>query len=167
MDDVKWTGVAGQGKLVAILLNPPLSSSGNRSLNAVNRVRQLLGYESVEVANLYTEATPSIVELGLGEALEGWLNARPKLKAALQSADGLLGAWGVAGLAGTAQQERKRQVEWLRDEALQMGFNSIWMVGGEPRHPSRWHQYVSDKYGRTAGGTFEERLHQVVVRVPL
>jgi hypothetical protein len=41
------------------------------------------------------------------------------------------------------------------------------MLGGEPRHPSRWHQYVSDKYGRTSGGTFEERIKQVLVAVPL
>jgi hypothetical protein len=167
MDDAKWPAVAGQGKLVAILLNPPLSTSGNRSRNAVSRASQLLGYNSLEVVNLYAEPTSSIAELGLSETLEGWFWARPRLRIALQSADGLLGAWGVAGLAGSAKRGRDRQVAWLRAEASRVGFNGIWMVGGEPRHPSRWHQYVSDKYGRTTGGTFEERLRQVVVKVSL
>jgi len=167
VDNAKWPALAGQGLLVAILLNPPLLTTGNRSRNAVGRASQLLGYKSVEVVNLYTEPTSSIAELGLSETLEGWLWARPKLRTALQSADGLLGAWGVAGLSGSAQRGRDRQVAWLRAEASRVGLSSIWMVGGEPRHPSRWHQYVSDKYGRTTGGTFEERLRQVVVSVPL
>ena len=167
MDYAKWSAVSSQGKLVAILLNPPLSTTGNRSRNAVSRASQLLGYKSVEVVNLCTEATTSIEELGLSKSLDGWLWARPKLRIALQSADGLLGAWGVAGLAGAAQRGRDQQVTWLRSEASRIGISSIWMVGGEPRHPSRWHQYVSDKYGRTTGGTFEERLRQVFVRIPL
>lgn len=165
--DTKGTAAAGHGKLVAILLNPPLESTGNRSRNAVGKVSQLLGYKSVEVVNLHTEPTSSNAELGLRETLEGWLQARRNLGIALRSADALIGAWGVAGLAGPAQRERKQQVAWLRAEASRIGFDSIWMVGGEPRHPSRWHQYVSDKHGRTTGGTFEERLGQVVVRVPL
>lgn len=161
------SGIVGQGRLVAILLNPPLSTTGIRSLNAVGKAGQLLGYESVEIANLYSEPTSSIAEIGLSDAIEGWLWARSKLRTALQTGDGLLGGWGVAKLAGLAQKERDRQVAWLRLQAIQAGFNSIWMVGGEPRHPSRWHQYISDKHGRTTGGTFEERLRQVVVRVPL
>lgn len=167
MDAKRGATAAGQGRLVAILLNPPLSSSGNRSRNAVSRVSQLLGYKSVEVVNLYADPTNSNAELAFSETLEGWLRARQNLKIALPSADGLLGAWGVAALAGSAQRERNRQVAWLRTEASRAGLDNMWMVGGEPRHPSRWHQYVSDKYGRTTGGTFEERLRQVVVRVPL
>lgn len=50
---------------------------------------------------------------------------------------------------------------------MDQGITAFWMVGGEPRHPSRWHQFVSDKHGRTTGGTFEERLVQVLVEVPL
>ena len=73
MDDAIWPAVADQGKLVAILLNPPLSDHGNRSRNAVGRVSRLLGYKSLEVVNLYVEPTSSITELGLSETLEGRL----------------------------------------------------------------------------------------------
>jgi hypothetical protein len=52
-------------------------------------------------------------------------------------------------------------------EAIRAGISNIWMVGGEPRHPSRWHQFVSDKYSRTTGGSFEERLDQVLESVPM
>jgi hypothetical protein len=127
----------------------------------------VLGYEAVEIVNLCVRPTASIAELGLGEMVDGWLDARDRLTLALKTADGLLAGWGVAGLAGSAQRHRDEQVAWLRAEASRAGFSSIWMVGGEPRHPSRWHQYVSDKYGRTTGGTFEDRLFQVLVPSPL
>lgn len=154
-------------RLAAILLNPPESTTGNRSRNAVSRASRILGYRSVEVANLNVKPTISVVELGTSLTSEGWIGARPRLTNALRSADGLLAGWGIAKLAGSAQRDRDIQVAWLRAEAIRLGFTTIWMVGGEPRHPSRWHQYISDKYERTAGGTFEERLGQVLVKVPL
>lgn len=157
----------GGRRLVAILLNPPHSTTGNRSRNAVSRVGRVLGYTSVEIANLNLTPTISVVELGLSQTAEEWTRARPRLTRALESADGLLAGWGVARLAGSAQRDRDAQVDWLRSEAGRVGFTSIWMVGGEPRHPSRWHQYVSDKYQRTTGGTFEQRLSQVLVEMPL
>lgn len=111
-------------------------------------------------------ATPSVLDLnGLGR--EGWDVARRELVGALVGADALLAAWGVTGLTGDTGRWMRGQVEWLIERALESGLSQLWMVGGEPRHPSRWHQYVSDKHGRTAGGTFEERIAQVLVGVPL
>lgn len=59
------------------------------------------------------------------------------------------------------------QVEWFARQARAAGLSEMWTVGGRARHPSRWHQYVSDKYGRTSGGSFADRLRQVLVRAPL
>jgi hypothetical protein len=153
-----------QGPLVAVLLNPPGKSSGTRTRNATARAARVLGYDSHEIVNLCLSVTVSVTELNDIHPAEGWLRAQPALAGAVRGAGSLLGAWGVAGLAGSARRRRDDQVRWLYAEAFEHGFRDIWMVGGEPRHPSRWHQYVSDKYGRTVGGNFEERLAQVIVR---
>lgn len=117
------------------------------------------------MTNLCSVATPSVVEVNrLGR--EAWASARADLEVAVRSGTGLLAAWGVGGLSGDARRSLCAQVEWLVDCAMDGGLHSFWMVGGEPRHPSRWHQYVSDKYGRTRGGSFEERLAQVLMDVP-
>jgi hypothetical protein len=136
-----------------------------RSRNAVKRAAGVLGYNDVVMTNLCSVATPSIVEVnGLG--CEAWTSARVDLESAVRSGSGLIAAWGVGGLSGDARRWLRAQVEWLVDCAGTGGLRSFWTVGGEPRHPSRWHQYVSDKYGRTRGGSFEERLAQVLVDVP-
>jgi hypothetical protein len=156
-----------RGTLVAVLLNPPAATSGARTHNAVTRAGHVLGYASVEIVNLCGEATRSVVDLNASTTADRWVQARADLSTALDRASALLGAWGVAGLVGTARRHRDEQVAWLRQEATRLDLSNMWMVGGEPRHPSRWHQYVSDKYGRTAGGTSDERLQQVLRSVPL
>jgi hypothetical protein len=117
--------------------------------------------------NLYSDATSSTGELNKSSTIDGWLRARRELSSALGHAAGVLGGWGVAGLTGAARRDQNEQVAWLRLEAIRAGVSDIWMVGGEPRHPSRWHQFVSDKYSRTTGGSFEERLVQVLESVPI
>jgi hypothetical protein len=157
----------GSGVLLAVLLNPPRSTPGTRTRNAVERAGRVLGFESVKIANLCSVATPTVVELNkLGDSGR-WHQAREQLTGALRDAEGLLAGWGVAGLSGGAQRARQAQVDWLYSRAREVGIETIWMVGGEPRHPSRWHQFVSDKYGRTSGGTFEERLEQVMVAMSI
>ena len=126
----------------------------------------MLGYDGAVMVNLCAVATPSVLELN-GQGREGWDVARGELEAALVRADCLLAGWGVTRLTGEAGLWMRGQVEWLFERAVECGLSRLWMVGGEPRHPSRWHQYVSDKHGRTAGGTFEERIAQVLVGVPL
>lgn len=153
-------------KLVAVLLNPPATSAGTRSRNAVVRAASALAYDHVIMTNLCAFSTPSVVELNaLG--LDGWELARAELSASIAGASAVLAGWGVAGLTGPARRYMEAQVDWLRDCAHDNGIDAFWTIGGEPRHPSRWHQYVSDKYGRTTGGTFEERIAQVLVEVPV
>jgi hypothetical protein len=157
----------GSGVLLAVLLNPPGSTSGTRTRNAVERSGRVLGFRSVKIANLCNVATPTVVELNtLGDG-DCWHQAREQLTGALRGAEGLLAGWGVAGISGGARRARQAQVDWLYSRARETGIDTIWMVGGEPRHPSRWHQFVSDKYRRTSGGTFEERLGQVMVAMSI
>lgn len=150
-----------------MLLNRPKSTSGARTRNAVAAAARVLGYQFVEVVNLYSDATSSTDELNRSATVDGWLRARGELSNALGGATDVLGGWGVAGLTGSALQNQNEQVAWLRLEAIRVGISTIWMVGGEPRHPSRWHQFVSDKYSRTTGGSLEERLDQVLESVPI
>lgn len=151
--------------LVAVLLNPPAVSTGSRSRNAVNRTACMLGFERVVIVNLCAVPTPTVAQLNfLGRA--AWESARPELEVALAGAGAVLAGWGVAGLTGPARGLLVDQVDWVSVRAARVGINAFWMVGGERRHPSRWHQYVSDKYGRTSGGTFDDRIRQVLVPVP-
>ena len=149
--------------LVAVLLNPPEHTSGIRSRNAVARAAAVLGHGEVRIVNLCSEPTASVAELHHVDRVS-WERARSELRGALTGAKAVLGAWGVAG---PARRDLQAQIDWLYGQALQVGIERVWMVGGEPRHPSRWHQYVSDKYMRTTGGSFEERLAQVLVAVPI
>jgi hypothetical protein len=125
-----------------------------------------LGYEHVRIANLCAASTPTVVELSTLDP-ESWKQARPDLQDALAGANALLAGWGIAGVTGQARRLLMDQIDWLYHEATTVGIGEMWMVGGEPRHPSRWHQYVSDKYGRTDGGTADQRLRQVLTAVPI
>jgi hypothetical protein len=154
------------GVLIAVLLNPPEHTSGVRSRNAVARAAVVLGHGEVRVVNLCAEPTASVTELHHVDRVS-WMRARSEIEGALKNATAVLGAWGVAGVAGATRRDLQAQIDWLYGQALQVGIERVWMVGGEPRHPSRWHQYVSDKYRRTTGGSFEERLAQVMVAVPI
>jgi hypothetical protein len=152
--------------MVALLLNPPSTTSGVRTTNAVSLAGALLGFTSVEIINLFSTSSPTVVELN--SVFDGdWLGRRAQVREVLRQSAGLLGAWGVSGMTGLAGAERESRARSILDEARSLGFRQIWMVGGQPRHPSRWHQYVSDKHARTHGGTFDERLRQVMVQVPI
>lgn len=158
----------GPGSLLAVLLNPPSSSSGARTVLAVRRAVEVLGFEGYTIANLFVEATPTVVELNavIGDE-SSWFETQERLRELVRVAGGVLGAWGVAGASGRLRSMRDRRAHWVLAEAARVGHQEVWMVGGEPRHPSRWHQYVADRHGRTSGGTFEERLREVLLPIPL
>lgn len=152
--------------MVAVLLNPPSTTTGIRTRQAVDLARMVLGYERVRIFNLFTEATPTVTELN-ASVEHPCPRARRRLRSALAEANGLLGAWGISGLTGEARIARDGQLTWLVKQAEAVGIHDIWMVGGQPRHPSRWHQYVSDKYSRTSGGPPDARLAEALVNMPL
>jgi hypothetical protein len=154
-------------RLGAVLLNPP-TGGGRPTLRHLAVAADLLDCESVRVANLYSRATPSVTELNLdGRDWAGWQAARSDLTALVADADEVLFAWGVSGLSGVVARHRAAQTDWLLDSFHAAGRAEIWTVGGEPRHPSRWHQYVSDRHGRASGDTFSDRLRMVLVRTAI
>ncbi len=125
----------------------------------------LLGCDRLVVVNLYARPARDLPELQVVAAVvDGWLEARPGLLGALDEGGLLLAAWGLIKLRGEAGRYQREQLAWLRMHASAVGSGTAWTVGGEARHPSRWHQYVSDRHGRTRGGAPEERLRQVLQR---
>lgn len=154
-------------RLLAVLLNPPLTS-GAASLRHVEAARKALGCSSLIVTNLFDTPTRSVEDINIvGAEEEGWIRAREHIRRSISGSDLLLGAWGISGLTGSAARMRTSQVSWLVQVALGEGLGHVWTVGGTPRHPSRWHQYVSDKYQRASGETMDERLLCVLTKTPL
>lgn len=158
----------GRGTLVALLASPP-TTSGARTERKVRQALHVLGADRYIIANLYAFPVKDLPALsGCGAEPAGWVSARTELKSAVLEADVLLAAWGLHQLRGAGRRLQHDQFAWLRDLLSETGHRTAWCVGGEARHPSRWHQYVSDKHGRTTRScSFEERLDQVLVEVPL
>lgn len=151
--------------LGAILLNPP-TSSGLSTLRHLHVAAELLGCDSVVIGNLFATATDDVTAVNIvGAHAAGWTAARPSLLAALDS-DVLIIGWGVSGLHGAARRHHEAQVRWVLESAAARRHTGVWSLNGEPRHPSRWHQYVSDRHGRTSGKGFAERLGSVLVLSP-
>lgn len=156
-----------EGRFCAILTSPPLTS-GTRTRRQVLAVAELLGYGTVDILNLCASSAQDLGDLAVVAQEEApWVSARPMLEKALAGATHLLAAWGVAEPIGAARRHQRRQLDWLRETAEATGHSVAWCIGGEPRHPSRWHQYVSDRHGRTAGGSPRERLAAVLSLTPL
>lgn len=153
--------------LVAILANPRLEPGG-RSEKRIAIAGEILGYERAQIANLFAWPSASSRHIAvLGKEAEGWRDARRDLTSAISVADAVLLGFGLIPSSRESGPHLRAQLGWLRTELKARGHTQVWQVGDRPRHPSRWHQYVSDTHGRTDGGTFEERLHQVLRAVPL
>lgn len=144
--------------LGALLLNPPITD-GRRTRANLEVAARILGCSRVEIANLFSVPTQDVTSMNpVAKDSEGWLAAHGDLSRVIASADVLLGGWGVRGLSGSAARQRRTQILFVGNQAGIYGRTHLWTVGGQPRHPSRWHQFVSDRYGRTPGGLFDERL---------
>lgn len=163
--DERLPGPSRGRVLCAILASPPLTA-GVRTRNMVGTAAALLGCDQVLVVNLLNAPTADIPAMSVsGREAEAWLESRSALSAGLAQADELLAAWGKQGLTGPARTHRQDQLAWLGAEASVCGHLTAWAVGAEPRHPSRWHQYVSDRHGRTSGaGTTSQRIAEVLAQ---
>jgi hypothetical protein len=152
--------------LGAILLNPPLTT-GAATMRHLRVAADILGCEDVQLANLFSIPTISVTEINdVGRNVDDWEAARPELARVAETSVQLIAGWGVSGLHGVAGSHHKDQLAWLLDRLGNLGGPSgMWTLNGEPRHPSRWHQYVSDRHGRTSGPTFHDRLASVLRRV--
>ncbi|MCW2599496.1 MAG: hypothetical protein JWM02_1325 [Frankiales bacterium] len=151
--------------LCAVLASPPLTSGG-RTRGALALAADLLGCDIVRIVNLLALPTRDLPEMSeVGAEGGAWEAGRPELLAGLQAGDALLAAWGVSALTGAARVHHRSQVAWLVDAAAEVGCDRVWTVGPQPRHPSRWHQYVSDRHRRTStAATTAERLGEVLLQ---
>lgn len=154
--------------LGAILLNPPLTT-GAATMRHLRVAAEVLGCDDVQVANLFAIPTVSVTEINeAGRNAEGWEAARVQLARVIETSAELVAGWGVSGLHGPAAAHRQGQLAWLVDQLAARGQPlSIWTLNGEPRHPSRWHQYVSDRHGRASGPTLHDRLGSVLQQVEI
>lgn len=124
----------------------------------------VLDCDGVQIANLFAIPTRSVTEINeAGRSATGWEAARPALEQALNTSAELVAGWGVSGLHGLAAAHFQAQTSWLHNWFCDGSRPPwIWTLNGEARHPSRWHQYVSDRHGRASGATFRERLASVL-----
>ena len=151
--------------LGALLLNPPLMGGG-RTLNHLRVAADLLECDHIEIANLFSIATRDVVEMNqISKLVVGWEKARPRLSEVIGGADQLLAGWGVSGITGESARHRNRQLAYIREVALAAGHDRYWTLNGETRHPSRWHQYVSNRHGRVSGASFRDKLAQILTPV--
>lgn len=127
--------------LLFVGLNPPLTS-GARTRARVELARGLLGFESVQVANLFALPTRDLAGIvTAGDTEHGWSAARTTLAHRLPAVGGVLLGYGVQAPSGSARQRFRDQVAWLEALLTDVGL-PVWQVGGQPRHPSRWQRHT-------------------------
>ena len=128
-------------KLVVIASNPP-TTPGTRTRGRVELARQVLGFELVELTNLFPLASFRTGEIAeLGAEADPWLAARPGLETSIAEADAVLLAYGVSAPSGPARGHFREQAAWV-DLTLARHDVPTWWVGGRPTHPSRWHRHT-------------------------
>lgn len=128
--------------LTAILATPPLSTSGARTLARVEMARDLVGASSVKICNLLNVATNDVLEVRtVGADVAAWQLSRQGIRTALANASDVLLAWGVEP-TGRARQHHRTQVAWVMHLIAAQEMDA-WVVGAQPRHPSRWQRYTS------------------------
>lgn len=149
--------------LVAVLLNPP-TGDGARTRAHLRVAANCLGCDAVRIVNLFATPTRDLAALSMvAHHSQDWTARRAVIAAAIREGDEVLLGWGVSFPTGPARTRLDEQIKWLVAEldAIEV---VAWVVGDGPRHPSRWHQYVSDRHNRTDGGPFADRVRYSLVR---
>lgn len=133
-------------RLLAVLANPPLSTSGQRTLGRVTMAARVIGCGEVAIDNLFPTPSNDVTELNaIGAQADLWLAARPSLLRELRAVDDVLLGWGCSEPSGEARRHHRTQVTWLMG-VLESRSVQVWTVGGQPRHPSRWQRYTAREY---------------------
>lgn len=165
-EPVSTRSVPHLGTLVAVLANP-VPGPSSRSERQVAVAARVLGFQNPRIVNLFAIASVSSRDIAhLGAEPTGWIRARETLEQSLEGVDGVLVAFGNIPARGQSRTHLREQLRWLSLRLQASQHIQVWQVG-TARHPSRWHQYVSDVHGRTSGGDFETRLAEVLRPVPL
>lgn len=153
-----------EGHNLLIVASNPATTSGLRTLGRADKARAVLGFDTVEIANLFSVPTYRTGEISsAGSKAHGWHEARQQLESALCRANGVLLAYGLGKPTGLAAKHQSEQVAWLAGEICRREL-PVWTVGGVPRHPSRWQRYTYREY---PGVGFLEALAASIVRTDL
>ncbi len=146
----------------AILLNPARQTKRVSTTQLVlEDVRVAKVWGRLEIANLVETPTRNSKELAqVATSPQVFLDARDRLEALLTSSETLVFAWKIAPLSGPAGRHVRGQAAWVISRARHHGHTHAWVMGGRPRHPSRWPQYVGPQRGLFDGSTTVDRLMQ-------
>jgi hypothetical protein len=149
-----------RGRTLLVIGSNPAITSGQRTIGRAELARQMLHFDHVELENLFSVSTYRTGGVSLAGTSEcGWQEARPRLLAALDRADAVLMAYGLAKPSGAAALHFVQQVAWVQQQIAERGL-PVWSVGGAPRHPSRWQRYT---YREHPGVPFPEALRASLV----
>ncbi|WP_282580688.1 DUF1643 domain-containing protein [Microbacterium aurugineum] len=151
-----------------LMLNPSLDEKRSTSYAVLEVVSERKGWNMIEIANLFPVHTRNSKLLAATSLNRSDIfSARPRIDAAIARCAEVLFAWGVAPLPGIAGRLYREQVEWVISRTAHYGHEDAWMMGGEPRHPSRWRQYVGPQRAIVSGVSTAERLERALVRRPI
>jgi hypothetical protein len=129
-------------ELLCILANPPLGS-GERTRARLGLARDLLGFETFTIRNLFAVPSGAVTDIStLGATPAGWTQARQQLEPAFSVCDGVLLGYGISEPTGAARKYHREQVEWVAERLAASGCQAF-QVGDGPRHPSRWQRWTS------------------------
>jgi hypothetical protein len=130
-------------ELVAVLANPALSDFGFRTRARVELAAEIIGCHEATIVNLFPMASRSSLSIAeMGGTVSPWLAARADISGALANADEILFGFGVTSPSGPAGAYYRAQVAWTK-ALVARAAAPPWMVGGQPRHPSRWQRHTS------------------------
>lgn len=135
--------IEADSTLLVILANPPLGTTGLRTLNRVSQASAIFGSEKALITNLLsvpTRSTSDIREVG-GDP-EGWRLSRADIQEKVALAGHIIYAFGVSEPSGPARINFRDQLGWL-STLVARRHGMVWTVGPTPRHPSRWHRFTS------------------------
>ncbi|MGW5155132.1 DUF1643 domain-containing protein [Nonomuraea wenchangensis] len=155
--------------LCAVLLNPPVGTPVQTPTykNLVSAL-SVIGCDLLEVVNLLDIPSKGLDALGDARVeVADIMRSREAIEASMGRAHELLFAWGTSVVRGRYANILAEQIAWVHRLAHNSDIREVWMLAGDPRHPSRWRQYVGPQKGRISGNTFEERLAKALVRYPL
>lgn len=128
-------------RLVVVATNPP-TTPGTRTKARAELAREVLGFDTVEIVNLFPLRSYRTGEIAvLGRDAGPWLGARAALEMPLAGADAALLAYGVVAPSGPAREHFRKQAAWV-DGVLAANAVPTWWVGGRPTHPSRWQRHT-------------------------
>jgi hypothetical protein len=157
-------GFSGAGTtLLVVLSNPPLTTTGDRTLRRIALFKELFEVEALITANLFSIPTYRTGNLtDAGQAPDGWLGARSDLSVAIGSCTAVLLAYGAQEPSGSARIHFRYQVKMARDLMSTRNL-PVWTVGGRPLHPTRWHRHTHRTYPDLE---FREALKLSLLRMP-